>query len=42
MRRLWFFVHKEWLLLSRDIHGLLLLFVMPTVFVAQDDKTNLI
>ena len=33
MRRLWFFVHKEWLLLSRDIHGLLLLFVMPTVFI---------
>lgn len=33
MRRLWFFVHKELLLLSRDLHGLLLLFMMPTLFI---------
>ncbi len=27
------FLRKEWLLLIRDLHGLLLLFVMPTVFI---------
>ncbi len=33
MKRLWCFVYKELLLLGRDLHGLLLLFVMPAVFV---------
>lgn len=33
MPPLYYFVRKEWLLLIRDWHGLLLLFVMPTVFI---------
>lgn len=33
MLRLRYFVHKELLLLGRDLHGLLLLFVMPAVFI---------
>lgn len=33
MLRLRYFVHKELLLLRRDLHGLLLLFVMPAVFI---------
>ena len=33
MSRLWHFVQKELLLLSRDLHGLLLLFAMPTLFI---------
>ncbi len=33
MKRLWYFIHKELLLLGRDLHGLLLLFVMPAVFI---------
>ncbi|MBV1888902.1 MAG: ABC transporter permease [Proteobacteria bacterium] len=33
MSRLWYFVQKELLLLSRDLHGLLLLFAMPTLFI---------
>ena len=33
MIRLWYFVQKELLLLSRDLHGLLLLFAMPTLFI---------
>lgn len=31
--RLWVFLHKEFLLLSRDLHALLLLFLMPTLFI---------
>ena len=31
--RLYYFVKKEFLLLSRDLHGLLLLFVMPSIFI---------
>ncbi len=33
MQGLRYFVHKELLLLGRDLHGLLLLFVMPAVFI---------
>ena len=33
MNQLFYFIRKEWLLLSRDWHGLLLLFVMPTTFI---------
>ena len=33
MMRLFYFVKKECLLLSRDLHGLLLLFVMPSIFI---------
>lgn len=33
MNQLFYFVRKEWLLLIRDWHGLLLLFVMPTTFI---------
>ena len=33
MMRLYYFVKKEFLLLSRDLHGLLLLFVMPSIFI---------
>lgn len=33
MGRLGYFVKKELLLLGRDLHGLLLLFVMPAVFI---------
>lgn len=46
MLRLRYFVHKELLLLGRDLHGLLLLFVMPAVFILimtfalQDQYSN--
>ena len=30
---LWVFIRKELLLLSRDLHALLLLFLMPTIFI---------
>ena len=46
MLRLQYFVHKELLLLGRDLHGLLLLFVMPAVFILimtfalQDQYSN--
>ncbi len=33
MPRIVYFVQKELLLLGRDLHGLLLLFLMPTVFI---------
>ena len=33
MQRLRYFVYKELLLLGRDLHGLVLLFVMPVVFI---------
>lgn len=33
MNQLSYFIRKEWLLLIRDWHGLLLLFVMPTTFI---------
>ena len=33
MRQLRYFIQKELLLLSRDLHGLLLLFVMPAIFI---------
>ncbi len=33
MGRLGYFVQKELLLLGRDLHGLLLLFVMPAIFI---------
>ena len=31
--KLFYFIHKELLLIKRDLHGLLLLFVMPSVFI---------
>lgn len=31
--RVWVFLQKEFLLLSRDLHALLLLFLMPTLFI---------
>ena len=46
MLRLRYFVHKELLLLGGDLHGLLLLFVMPAVFILimtfalQDQYSN--
>lgn len=50
MNQLRYFIQKELLLLSRDLHGLLLLFVMPAIFILimtfalqsqYDDKSDI-
>jgi len=45
MRKLWFIFQKEWLLLLRDIPGLIILFLMPVLLIfvvtlAQENALN--